>query len=142
MQAWQRRFEVDQLEDGDAAEADGAQRAGRGRAGSTRGHARPRGARRQAQHGGLPARRLPAGGRALPCDWLSGRPGPEPLPASPSSDKATVSAAKQAAVRWILRRTAARGTAPETTDPDAALRLDARRRALLLRRYRGWLAGG
>ncbi|MGW3350277.1 oxidoreductase [Nonomuraea rubra] len=79
---------------------------------------------------------------ALPRDWLSGRPGPEPLPASPSSDKATVSAAKQAAVRWILRRTAARGSAPETTDPDAALRLDARRRALLLRRYRGWLAGG
>ncbi|MCP2365419.1 2,4-dienoyl-CoA reductase-like NADH-dependent reductase (Old Yellow Enzyme family) [Nonomuraea thailandensis] len=78
----------------------------------------------------------------LPRDWSCGRPGPEPLPPSSASDKATVSAAKQAAVRWILRRTAARGTAPETTDPDAALRLDARRRARLLRRYRAWLAGG
>ncbi|QFY09964.1 2,4-dienoyl-CoA reductase [Nonomuraea phyllanthi] len=76
----------------------------------------------------------------LPRDWSRGRPGPEPLPASSATDKATVSAAKQAAVRWILRRTAARGVAPETTDPDAALRLDARRRARLLRRYRDWLA--
>ncbi|MED7931912.1 HisA/HisF-related TIM barrel protein [Nonomuraea sp. LP-02] len=77
----------------------------------------------------------------LPRDWLCGHPGPEPLTASPASDKATASAAKQAAVRWILRRTAARGIAPETTDPDAALRLDTRRRARLLRRYRDWLAG-
>ncbi|WP_237104285.1 2,4-dienoyl-CoA reductase [Nonomuraea sp. MG754425] len=77
----------------------------------------------------------------LPREWSLGRPGPGPLPASAASDKATVSAAKQAAVRWILRRTAARGAAPESTDPDAALRLDARRRARLLRRYRGWLAG-
>ncbi|TYB57010.1 2,4-dienoyl-CoA reductase [Nonomuraea sp. PA05] len=77
---------------------------------------------------------------ALPHDWFHGRPAPEPLPASSAADKATASAAKQAAVRWILRRAAARGTAPETADPDAALRLDTRRRARLLRRYRGWLA--
>ncbi|HWC80352.1 MAG TPA: NADH:flavin oxidoreductase/NADH oxidase family protein [Pseudonocardiaceae bacterium] len=77
---------------------------------------------------------------SLPQDWAAGRPGPESIPASGGPDKATAAAAKQAAVRWILRRTAAWGSAPEVTDPDAALRLDKRRRSRLLPRYRSWLA--
>ncbi|NKQ57908.1 NADH:flavin oxidoreductase/NADH oxidase family protein [Amycolatopsis sp. K13G38] len=76
---------------------------------------------------------------SLPRDWVAGRPGPAPLPPSAARDKAAVSAAKQAAVRLLLRRTAARGHAPEATDPDAALRLDRRRRATLVPRYRAWL---
>lgn len=77
---------------------------------------------------------------SLPLDWARGLPGPPPMPRSRSADKATAAAAKQAAVRWLLRRTAARGSAPEVTDPDAALRVDTRRRARLLPRYRSWLA--
>lgn len=77
---------------------------------------------------------------SLPLDWAQGRPGPPPIPSSSSADKMTAAAAKQAAVRWILRRTAARGSAAEVTDPDAALQVDKRRRAQLLPRYRSWLA--
>jgi 2,4-dienoyl-CoA reductase-like NADH-dependent reductase (Old Yellow Enzyme family) len=77
---------------------------------------------------------------SLPLDWAQVRPGPPPIPPSSSADKMTAAAAKQAAVRWILRRTAARGSAPEVIDPDAALRVDKRRRARLLPRYRSWLA--
>ncbi|WP_243770122.1 2,4-dienoyl-CoA reductase [Amycolatopsis acidicola] len=68
----------------------------------------------------------------LPRDWERGNPGPAALSAP--------SAAKQAAVRWLLRRTAATGTTPSSVDPAAALRLDQRRRAGLLSRYREWLA--
>jgi 2,4-dienoyl-CoA reductase-like NADH-dependent reductase (Old Yellow Enzyme family) len=76
----------------------------------------------------------------LPSDWLHGNPGPEDIPASPSTSKETASAAKQAAVRGMLRRSATRGSAPDFMDPDVALRLDRQRRSRLLPRYRSWLA--
>lgn len=77
---------------------------------------------------------------SLPLDWAQVRPGPPPIPSSSSAGKMTAAAAKQAAARWIMRRNAAEGSAPEVIDPDAALRVDKRRRARLLPRYRSWLA--
>lgn len=76
---------------------------------------------------------------ALPHDWRRGLPAPAPIPPSSAPDKLTAAAAKQAAVRRLLRTTAAGGRPPRALDPDEALRLDRRRRAGLLRRYRDWL---
>ncbi|SEF32286.1 2,4-dienoyl-CoA reductase [Amycolatopsis pretoriensis] len=78
---------------------------------------------------------------SLPTDWHHGQPGPAEILLPRPTSKETTAAAKQAAVRGMLRRTATHGTTPDTLDPVAALRLDRARRTRLLPRYRSWLAG-
>jgi 2,4-dienoyl-CoA reductase-like NADH-dependent reductase (Old Yellow Enzyme family) len=72
----------------------------------------------------------------LPLAWQRGEEPDVSLARIASDDKATIAAAKQATVRYLMRHP----SPPTGIDPLTALELDSERRTRYLARYRHWLA--